>query len=210
MRKPIIVSNGIHGAGKTTISKSLADRHQILDFQYEIGGHLRQQVTFNALSPVQSFDEQVMRAELARDKGLLHSGKIPIVETWHVGNIAYAQKRSPEVAGLYRIAFERQMQHFMPYGLFFDIDDSTFFERMTERVSQGEHSQLLDFYRGIQSAILNLYQEYAIPYQRIVNTNTIEQALREAEGFLSIQHGLIETAGDRELRLLHNRRGKEF
>jgi len=42
-----------------------------------------------------------MRRELERDHDLLREQKIPLVETWHFGNIGYLAARSPELIPIY-------------------------------------------------------------------------------------------------------------
>lgn len=96
-----IVLIGPHAAGKTTLGTRLAAALG-WRFDEELGERLRRQALevdqgahAQRLQP--DFDRQVLRAELARDARVTDSGP-RIVETWHLGNLAYAQLRSPAVA----------------------------------------------------------------------------------------------------------------
>ena len=90
---------GPHGAGKTTLGRRLASRlgwprHS------EIGELLRREALAvdagaHALLGQPDFDRAVAAAEHERDKA--HRGP-RIVETWHPGNLAYAELRSFAVA----------------------------------------------------------------------------------------------------------------
>lgn len=100
-----LVLIGPHGAGKTTLGRRLA---QALGwrFDHEIGESLRraaltQDAAAHAQCPQSAFDEQVLVTELARDAAVAAlAPRVPrVVETWHPGNLAYAQRRSPAVAG---------------------------------------------------------------------------------------------------------------
>ncbi|CAB9501016.1 Inherit from KOG: thymidylate kinase [Seminavis robusta] len=102
--KPITVAiTGTHCAGKTTLCEKLAD---ILDAalhleQGEIlrdtdalvpGGHRHGDGSASSSSAA-SWDDRVFEAEVARDGQRFDAGYCRIVETWHVGNLAWALLR---------------------------------------------------------------------------------------------------------------------
>src|SRR5207248_768419 len=94
-----LVLVGPHGAGKTTLARRL---EQLLGWprHAEIGEEMRRaalsiDARAHALLGQPAFDRDVAEAELARDQDLVGAR---IVETWHSGNLAYAEMRSPELA----------------------------------------------------------------------------------------------------------------
>lgn len=105
--KKIIVSNGVHGAGKSTIGRLFVDRNRGFAYFPEIGGQLRREVSYNALQSKEDFDLEVIKRELARDEQLLISPNTPVVETWHIGNMAYALARNPQLFLIYKEALTR-------------------------------------------------------------------------------------------------------
>jgi len=100
MTSPItLVLVGPHGAGKTTLGRKLS---KVLSCPFDevIGKALRadalaKDVDAHAFQPQPDFDLRVFRRELARDVARLGSSRI--VETWHPGNLAFAEHRSPGV-----------------------------------------------------------------------------------------------------------------
>lgn len=91
---------GSHGAGKSTLCALLAERLR-LPYRPEIGRALREAALAadpgrHALNFDAAFDRAVLEAELARD--VAEGGQRGfVVETWHPGNLAYAQVRSTAV-----------------------------------------------------------------------------------------------------------------
>lgn len=177
--KEIVVFNGIHGAGKTTLAEALiASSPDLFEFFFEIGGRLRQEVSYNALIKREEFDSLVMKRELARDEALLICPRIPVVETWHIGNLAYAQVRSPQMVDGYRQALERQMKSFRPFAFLVTIRRETFLGRVTERVAPEQIEQLAEFYRCVEENTLSIYHSLGIPYTKVTNDGDLGLALQ--------------------------------
>lgn len=99
-----IVLIGPHGAGKSTLGRMLATRLGC-PFEHEIGERLRREALqkdahAHAAKPQGDFDRVVMEEELKRDAAC-REPCTRVIETWHLGNLAYARLRSPEVAVRY-------------------------------------------------------------------------------------------------------------
>jgi dephospho-CoA kinase len=169
-KKPIVVANGPHGTGKTTVSRVVS---QDTGSRYleEIGGQLRKEVDYNAIESTVDFDREVMRRELLRDHQLLRApnSETYIVETWHTGNIAYALKRSPSLAASYIEEFKKQLQKFSVFHILLTINDSTFLHRATEKVVEAKTNELLCFYRDITAHTRKLYSMLNLDYKEVEN-----------------------------------------
>lgn len=180
-QKQIVVTNGPHGAGKTTIGRMLSESMKVPHIT-EIGGQLRQEVTYNALESSSDFDREVMRRELLRDHELLRdtNSRSFILETWHTGNIAYALQRSPEIFKNYVSEFKKQLTRFEVLHLLFAIDDQSFIQRVTEKIGEGEMGKLLDFYKGITRNTKELYDSLGLKFEEIDNNGDTNIALQKA------------------------------
>ncbi len=91
-----VVFIGPHGVGKSTTGRRVAALLGV-PFQPELGEVLARELrpsSGTAADPQETFDEYLFAAELYRDEISLGAR---IVETWHPGNLAYAERRSPEV-----------------------------------------------------------------------------------------------------------------
>lgn len=106
---PILVLVGPHQVGKTTLGRRLSSSLGI-PFDEEIGRQMRDELLAespknHAMVCDARFDRAVFEAELKRDRRMRGSARI--VETWHVGNLAYAMERSPGEAVRAALELER-------------------------------------------------------------------------------------------------------
>ena len=153
----LVVLLGVHGAGKTTFGLSLpADRYA---FYGEIGTQLRAAVDFGVTSPQEDFDREVMLREVQRDDELLTESRIPVVETWHIGNLAFALARGSNVIAMqYRQVMTRQLAHFDVAAIVLTLPDEEFLSRATEKKTSP--SDALRFYREVEQYQHSLLKEY--------------------------------------------------
>lgn len=111
----MVVLVGPHGSGKSTLGRRLAEHFQI-PFEPELGElHRRaaqqKDLSAHAAQPQVAFDQTLFCAELKRDLERA-SESACVVETWHPGNLAYAQHRSQEVIEQLLPEVERACERF--------------------------------------------------------------------------------------------------
>lgn len=136
-----LVFIGPHGSGKSTLGKALARRLH-WQFDEEIGYYLRQKAL--ALDPEAyaqkhqpNFDIKVIQEELKRDNLVTD---FRVIETWHPGNFAFAEARSPEVVSQFKpvvdkiISKQRKYTLVQPLSISLEIAISRFNEPGTDRV----------------------------------------------------------------------------
>ena len=182
--KPTIVCLlGIHTSGKTTIGEKL---HLLgLPYYPEIGNELIQTVDFSSPETVEWFDREIMKRELERDNSFLSLGvEAAVVETWHVGNIAYAEIRTPSVASEYKALLKEQFLKYNPLFFFLDISEETFRERANKPVPLGIEEDQFIFYQNIRNNILSLFNEYNIGYYSIDANDDIDEVVKHIRKIL--------------------------
>lgn len=197
--KEIIVLNGIHGAGKSTLGEYM--KRQGCIYFSEIGRELRSKVNYTVFEQVEDFDKQVMSEELKRDKILIKTEKTPVVETWHPGNIAYAMIRNPQVADIYMQEFNGSLQYFKPTIVMLDIDRLTFNNRVSENTGDKNSEDLWQFYQEIRSNTMQVYSEFDLSHIFVDGNKNIGEVSIEMNNILR-EHGLLTP----EI----NRRSKEY
>lgn len=93
-RKATVVLMGPHTAGKSTVRKCLAERLQWRSDE-ELGTSLRGEEEEKGRYH-KAWDDTIHQAEVARDQERRSTVTSRVVETWHLGNLAWALTRHPE------------------------------------------------------------------------------------------------------------------
>lgn len=179
--KQILIVNGIHGAGKSAIAQLFVKQNKGYAFFPEIGGFLRQQVGSNALSSNIGFDREVMSQELLRDREIEACKIMPLIETWHIGNLAYARVRNPQLFSLYCKKLEPRLKRFQPLAILITINWKLFRERSTEKIRANQMNLLIDFYNQVLRNLGALYYALNIPHIKIPNEASLGEAVDNLE-----------------------------
>lgn len=190
-RPTIICLLGIHTSGKTTIGQKLDSLG--VPYYPEIGNRLIQTVDFSVPGAAEWLDREIMKTELARDNELIaNSVKAAVIETWHIGNIAYAKLRTPSVAQEYSSKLRVQFLRCNPMFFFLDISEETFRKRANKPVPIGVEEDIFVFYKNIKQNILSLLDEHNIYYHLIDANQEVEEVLKDIGEVLS-DHSLLKT-----------------
>ena len=183
--KPTIICLlGIHTSGKTTIGKRL---HSLgIPYYKEIGDELIKTVDFSSPEKVAWFDGEIMKRELQRDNTLfsVDSG-MAVVETWHIGNIAYAMIRTPAVAREYAARLKDQFTKCNAVHLFLDINEETFRQRANLLVPLGIKEDVFVFYKNIERNLLALLDEHNVEYHKIDANQEVEKVVDDIKEVLT-------------------------
>lgn len=189
---------GAHAAGKTTIRESLKN-HPDVDYYngVEIGKKLYYEAEDNknfTANQNEEFEKKITQMELARDADILQKAyKIAVVETWHVGNLAYAMKRNPNSADvLVKLAHTSPFFH-KSFGIWLRVSKETIFQR-TKTFSE-DREWASEFYADIDSKIELCFQMLGI-----TNDNyCILDANRTLEKNINDVHNIIKFIAQGEL-----------
>lgn len=88
---------GTHATGKTSILKKLEASSIISERGSELGKDLYYQRNFKTEEQGAEFEKEIVELELERDNRIKEKEGIIAVETWHPGNLAYADIRNKEI-----------------------------------------------------------------------------------------------------------------
>lgn len=173
VRVQTLVLIGPHAAGKTTLGRRVA---AALGWRFddEIGERLRRLALAadphaHAQRVQEDFDEKVLMAELLRDA---ESESVPrVIETWHSGNLAYARRRSPQVAARFedrlRVAAQRAP------GL---LVQPLALSEKTLRLRQSEPGpeDIARFFLDVGQAAHDLAREWGLQVASVLHTDRCE------------------------------------
>ncbi|MFD8049325.1 hypothetical protein ACFV5E_38480 [Streptomyces chartreusis] len=180
----VIVLLGVHGAGKTTLGSALpSDRFA---FFPQIGTTLRAAVDYGVTVPIESFDTQVMQIELERDAKMTREERLPVIESWHIGNIAFAMARGSDgTVARYRDSLMRQLEIFTPHIVKLHLPDHEFLERVTEKHTT-PHEALI-FYRTLECYENDLIDEFVTGTENVIDLYS-PWSVREAVELITSRH----------------------
>lgn len=158
-----IVLVGCHGSGKTTMGHKLS---QALSWPFhdEIGRRLREQRLLkdkqaHAQCTQPDFDQEVYEQERERDQ---MAPTQRVIETWHPGNLAYMQARSP---ALFDRVFQRVQQELRSYRQRILVQPLQIsIETLRSRLSEPGPSQdsFLEFLHNIGSLSMSMARELGL------------------------------------------------
>lgn len=177
-RKQVIVFNGIHAAGKSAVAMELARQ---LSYTYfpEIGAEEHDKVDYNRLKELGFYDFNIIAREAARDNQLMQNPSVPVVETWHIGNLAYVRARTPYLSALAEGVLTSALERFDPLAVFLDISWETFKQRAKVGITPDNLRCLTKFFRYIQNEILETYKKFDIKHLIINNDGPLTETLAE-------------------------------
>ena len=168
-KKKIVVLVGVHGSGKTTVGMRL--KNDGFDFFPEIGTAMRKKSNKSVCDSQIFFDKQVLSRELERDCDEINMSKYPVIETWHIGNYAFALTRDSLISN-YEAIIEKQLQKLYPLVIWLKIDDETFLSRNNEKKIHPIES--LDFYKRLEVNLEDILFCYV--YKKMIDLYICEEA----------------------------------
>ncbi len=175
-KKQILVMNGVHASGKTTIANLLRRAGLGFEFFPEIGDELRKSLSYNPMYAKEDYESVIMRKEVSRDAELQRSNLFPVVETWHTGNIAYLLTRNPAFFKVYEEAMKRQLELINPIGVIVLITKEKFRERIAKEHGLGDLSEFEKFFEEILKNTISTYKRFNIDYITLDNNDTPDVA----------------------------------
>mgnify|MGYP001080623192 CR=1 FL=1 len=159
-RKTVVALVGLPSSGKTILGNFL----ELSGFRFlpEVAEALRQRGATVGEKAGFDFDRKVMQMEFRRDHYFLCSSHtVLIVETWHLGNIAYATARSSPIVRTYKSRFSSTAEKVRIRCIVLNINPSTSYLRSLKSKKSAENS--LKFLEAVQRHTRSVLEEFRLP-----------------------------------------------
>lgn len=147
---------GIHTSGKSSTGRNLSEH----------GFSFFPEIALDSIRDVgssrppweldSSFDELVIRSELERDEVLLVQPRPFFVESWHIGNLAHARLRDPNIADGYEEQIQGRVRQFNPLVYFLDIPPDIIPARTEYFSSSQDRRSAVAFYSRVRTELFKV------------------------------------------------------
>jgi hypothetical protein len=173
VRKLVISLIGLPSSGKTTIGKFLRNSgYELLPEAasifiskgYEGGERARPE-----------FDRKIMDFEFARDYRFYHSThSVQIVETWHIGNLAYAMARDSFIVNEYKRAFTQTLNDLETRCLLLELTPKESYDRSLQLKKQTVNS--VYFLTKVRDFMISVIDEFGLVVETLDANQEFERA----------------------------------
>jgi hypothetical protein len=183
---------GPHTAGKTSILKSLQGCANIDYTGDEIGKRLFYERKFNTDIQNENLELEITQLELERDALILQGNyKIAVVESWHVGNLAYAMERNPHsVDALTKLISGSPLLQ-KSYGIWLRVSKENIFNRT--KTFSANRKWASEFYTSIDLKIESCFEMLGLTRYCILDAD------RELDKNTNDVHNIIQSVARGEL-----------
>ena len=190
--KKVVCLIGAPGSGKSAVGFALEKKGYT--FLKEKAQELIARGMKPGLYADEGFDRELMKLEFQRDKTLGEG--LYVLETWHPGNIAWIQIRSPNVERDYGYKFGKALENIAVHCIMLNIDNRVSKSRM-EHISEVEWtragrskpewldpSKEYDYHRTldvIRSNLIEIMENYRLAYSVIDASRPLEEVVEEVD-----------------------------
>jgi hypothetical protein len=130
------------------------------------------------------FDLAILNLERARDKFVEEAKSTGhCIETWHLGNLAYARLRSPALVPAFEEVLRLQTSLLRPKVAILEIDEWTF--RRRAAMTDLDPDALYEHYLGVRQHLLADAESFGLCYRVIENTGSVEDLSRALRQFIT-------------------------
>ncbi|MHB8355505.1 MAG: DEAD/DEAH box helicase family protein [Vulcanimicrobiaceae bacterium] len=164
---------GMHGSGKTTAASYLTSfgylAHAELGWAYRQGLRLSGDTRPTLVgADLAWFDSAIVRLERERDTFIARATEVPhCVETWHLGNLAYASMRSPSLRSTMEEALLDGIRAFNPLFVVLSITRDQFVTRC--HLQDAPVQDLHAFYAAIDDLMMEYVTKYKLEHILVNN-----------------------------------------
>jgi len=171
MNKNFFFLCGAHTCGKTSILSYLEEK-RLIDFNgYEIGKQLFYERKFLTGEQGPDFEQEVTSLEICRDNNIFNNNfMVSAVETWHVGNLAYALVRNRQCVDTLIEQIKKTPFFNSAYGFWLQVSKENIIKRT--QTFKSNSNWAADFYMKVNDEIKNAIRILKLENRvEIINAN---------------------------------------
>jgi len=175
--KKIVVLNGIHSSGKTSVGHYMQNKGYI--FHPEIAMEIHEKggkIGANAID----IQIRIMKQENFRGESIRNSDKLDVIESWHSAGLAHAVINEPRSVNLLESNLEENIKIYDPLILYLSVDPSVILKRGS-LLYPNVDEEIIEFYDNLDKNFRKIFSQFGMKTKMIEANQKLEDVCRLAE-----------------------------
>ena len=176
--KKIVVLNGIHTSGKSTVGRYLNTQGVV--YLTEIAMELHKEGIKIGVDGSEEVQIEMMNREDTRDNYVIETNADFAIESWYTAGLAHTRESGNSVYELLEDTLNRKMEEFDPIFVYFDFAPELIPQRGSKLFDPVD-IKVIDFYKRLDQHYKEIYDKYNLNRTFVNADQPLERVCEEVK-----------------------------